>query len=90
MAPTPPSFSCPTTDAERPRTNEKATVKKFRTLNIFVIAFLGRDTPALGERTRIHAVTQGPIALTLAAFFGEDYVSAVARAGNPIADVIPH
>ena len=54
------------------------------------IAFLGPDTPALGERTRIHAVTQGQIAATLAAFFGEDYVSAVPKAGNPIADVIPH
>ena len=32
---TPPSFSCPTTDAERPRTNGKTTAKKFRTLNIF-------------------------------------------------------
>jgi Type I phosphodiesterase / nucleotide pyrophosphatase len=54
------------------------------------IAFLGPDTPALGERTRISAVTQSQIAATLAAFFSEDYASAVPQAGKPIVDVLPH
>lgn len=54
------------------------------------MAFLGPDTPPLGERARIPAVTQSQIAATLAAFLGEDYNSAVPQAGKPIADVLPH
>jgi hypothetical protein len=37
------------------------------------MAFLGPDTPALGERSNIPAVTQNQIAATLADFLGEDY-----------------
>lgn len=54
------------------------------------MAFLGPDTPALGERNHLPAVTQSQIAATLAAFFGEDYASAVPNAGKPITDVLPH
>lgn len=52
------------------------------------MAFLGPDTPALGERTNVAAVRQNQIAATLAAFLGEDYHKAVPSSGAPIADVI--
>ena len=54
------------------------------------MAFLGPDTPALGERAKVPDVTQSQIAATLAAFLGEDYAVAVPRAGKPITDVLPH
>ena len=50
------------------------------------MGFLGPDTPALGERSHIPAVTQNQIAATLAAFLGEDYTAEVQKAGKPIAD----
>jgi len=53
------------------------------------MAFLGPDTPPLGERSRLPVVTQSQIAATLAAFLGEDYHADVAKAGEPIADVLP-
>lgn len=52
------------------------------------MAFLGPDTPALGERMHVPAVTQDQIAATLAAFFGEDYAAETPRAGKPIAEVL--
>ncbi len=54
------------------------------------MAFLGPDTPALGERTNIAPVTQSQIASTLAALLGTDYPAAVPAAGQPILDVLPH
>jgi hypothetical protein len=54
------------------------------------MAFLGPDTPALGERTNIAPVTQNQMAATLAAFLGEDYAAAVPKAGKPITDVLQH
>jgi Type I phosphodiesterase / nucleotide pyrophosphatase len=54
------------------------------------MAFLGPDTPALGERSKVAPVTQNQIAATLAVFLGEDYAAAVPKAGKPIADVLPH
>jgi len=53
------------------------------------MAFLGPDTPALGERAHIDAVTQSQIAATLAALLGEDYNADVSKAGKPIRDVLP-
>ncbi len=53
------------------------------------MAFLGPDTPALGERSNIPAVTQNQIAATLAALFGEDYGAEVPKAGQPVGDVLP-
>ncbi|MGI8742507.1 MAG: alkaline phosphatase family protein [Bryobacteraceae bacterium] len=53
------------------------------------IAFLGPDTPALGERSNISPVTQSQIAATLAAFLGEDYPTAVEKAGKPIFEALP-
>jgi hypothetical protein len=53
------------------------------------MAFLGPDTPPLGERSKVSAVTQSQIAATLAALLGEDYHADVAKAGQPIADVLP-
>jgi hypothetical protein len=55
--------------------------------NIWV-AFLGPDTPPLGERSHIAEVHQAQIAATLAAFLGKDYRAAVPAAAAPIADVL--
>jgi hypothetical protein len=52
------------------------------------MAFLGPDTPPLGERKNCERVTQSQIAATLAAFLGEDYHADVPNAGAPIADVL--
>lgn len=54
------------------------------------MVFLGPDTPPLGERSKVPAVTQNQIAATLAAFLGEDYTADVPKAGKPIVDVLPH
>jgi len=52
------------------------------------MAFLGPDTPALGKRTNVEAVSQNQIAATLSALLGESYGQSVPRAGQPIADVL--
>jgi hypothetical protein len=52
------------------------------------MAFLGPDTRALGERTKVAPVTQSQIAATLAALLGEDYTGAVPKAGKPIEEVL--
>ena len=52
------------------------------------MAFLGPDTPALGERSQIPAVTQSQISATLAAIVDENYHAAVPKAGKPISDVL--
>ena len=53
------------------------------------MAFLGPDTPALGERTDCDRVTQSQLAATLAALLGEDYHAAVPDSGAVIKDVLP-
>lgn len=53
------------------------------------MAFLGPDTPPLGERTNCERVTQSQIAATLASLLGEDYHGAVPRSGPVIKDVLP-
>jgi hypothetical protein len=53
------------------------------------MAFLGPDTPPLGERTNCDRVTQSQIAATLAALLGEDYHAAEPRSGAVIEDVLP-
>jgi hypothetical protein len=52
------------------------------------MAFLGPETPPLGERSNVPLVTQSQIAATLAALLGEDYSAAVSAAGTPIAAVL--
>lgn len=52
------------------------------------MAFLGPDTPALGEREMSEPVTESQVAATLAALLGEDYDAAVPKAGSPIRDVL--
>ncbi len=52
------------------------------------MAFLGPDTPALGERKQVGPVTESQVAATLAALLGEDYHAAVAKSGAPIQDVL--
>ncbi len=53
------------------------------------IAVIGPDTPPLGERKHIPALTQTQIAATLARFLGEDYCASEPKAGKPIDDVFP-
>lgn len=53
------------------------------------MAFLGPDTPPLGERTDCDRVTQSQVAATLAAFLGEDYHAAVPQSGSVIEQVLP-
>lgn len=50
-------------------------------------AFLGPDTPALGERRDIETITQSQIAATIARLLGHDYVKSVPRAGAPVLSV---
>ena len=52
------------------------------------MAFLGPDTPALGERKNVPEVTHSQIAATLAALLGEDFCAAVPQAGKPIPAVL--
>lgn len=51
------------------------------------MAFLGPDTPPLGERKQSQPVTESQIAATLAAFLGEDYRAALPKASEPISEV---
>ena len=48
------------------------------------VAVIGPDTPALGERRNVPAVTQSQIAATVAALLGYDYVTAAPRAAPPL------
>jgi len=52
------------------------------------MAFLGPDTPALGERKETGTVTESQVAATLAALLGENYHAAVPKSGVPIEDVL--
>jgi hypothetical protein len=52
------------------------------------MAFLGPDTPALGERKQAPAVTESQVAATIAKLLGEDYHQAVPKSGEPIKDVL--
>jgi Type I phosphodiesterase / nucleotide pyrophosphatase len=52
------------------------------------LAFLGPDTPAMGERKSAAPVTQSQVAGTMTALLGEDYRASVPKAGTPIAEVI--
>lgn len=52
------------------------------------MAFLGPDTPAMGERRMTAPVTESQIAATIAAALGEDYQAEVAKAEKPIEDVL--
>lgn len=52
------------------------------------MAFLGPDTPALGERSNVAPVTQNQIASTIAALLGEDYRGEVPQAGLAISAVL--
>jgi hypothetical protein len=54
------------------------------------MAFLGPDTPPLGERANVQPVSQNQIAATLAALLGLDYSRDTPKAGQPISDVILH
>lgn len=80
-----------TTDHGRgfPPTEWKSHGKDIAGAENIWMAFMGPDTPALGERADVDVVTQNQIAATLAALLGEDYHAAVPQSGAPIADVLP-
>jgi hypothetical protein len=52
------------------------------------MAFLGPDTPPLGERINCDRVIQSQIAATLAALLGEDYHGAVPDSGPVIKPIL--
>jgi hypothetical protein len=52
------------------------------------MAFLGPDTPSLGERKQIPDITQNQLAATLAALLSEDYHASVPKSGKPLQDVL--
>jgi hypothetical protein len=52
------------------------------------MAFLGPDTPPLGEHQQAPSVTESQIAATVAALLGEDYIAANPKARAPIAEVL--
>jgi len=52
------------------------------------IAVIGPDTPALGERRNVPAVTQAQVAATIAALLGRDFNAVAPRAAPPLPDVI--
>jgi hypothetical protein len=52
------------------------------------IAVIGPDTPALGERSNIPAVTQAQLAATLAGFVGENLQSVSPRAAPPLREAM--
>jgi len=52
------------------------------------MAFLGPDTPVLGEVSEGEEVTQAQVAATMAALLGEDYPAAVPTAASPIRSAI--
>ena len=52
------------------------------------MAFLGPDTPGLGERKQAGPVTESQIAATIAALLGEEYRVSFPQAGAPIQDVL--
>jgi hypothetical protein len=52
------------------------------------MAFVGPDTPAVGERKQAKPVTESQVAATLAGLLGEDYHAAEPRSGAPIEDVL--
>lgn len=51
------------------------------------MAFLGPNTPALGNKVKQKVVTQNQTAATIAALLGEDYKKDVPKVGEPITDV---
>jgi hypothetical protein len=52
------------------------------------IGVMGPDTPAMGERRNVDAVTQSQIAATVAALVGKDYPREVPTAALPIVEVL--
>jgi hypothetical protein len=52
------------------------------------MGFMGPQTPAMGNRTNVPAVTQSQVAATLARFLGLDWNAAEPGAGLPIAIVL--
>jgi hypothetical protein len=52
------------------------------------MAFLGPDTPPLGERKDNETVTENQVAATVAALMGEDYNASFPKAGKPIVEVL--
>lgn len=71
------------------RTNWKNHGKDIEGAENMWMAFLGPDTPPLGERKNCDRVTQSQVAATLSTLLGEDYHADVPQSGEPIKDVLP-
>ena len=80
-----------TTDHGRGSGSEdwKSHGKKVEGAENIWMAFMGPDTPPLGERENCETVTQNQVAATLAALLGQDYHHDVEKSGPPIEDVLP-
>lgn len=52
------------------------------------MAFVGPDTPALGERQNVPRLTQGQVAATIAALLGENYKGFAPNAAQPVEAVV--
>ena len=52
------------------------------------MGFMGPETPALGNRANVPAVTQSQVAATLAKFLGLDWNAEEPKAGMPVADAV--
>jgi Type I phosphodiesterase / nucleotide pyrophosphatase len=52
------------------------------------MGFLGPETPALGNRTNVPAVTQSQVAATLARYLGFDWNAEEPKAGMPVAAAV--
>jgi bisphosphoglycerate-independent phosphoglycerate mutase (AlkP superfamily) len=52
------------------------------------MAFIGPDTPALGERQNVPRLTQGQVAATIAALLGENYKAFAPNAAQPVEAVV--
>ena len=52
------------------------------------MGFMGPETPALGNRTHVAAVTQSQVAATLARFAGYDWNAAEPQAGRPVSAAV--
>ena len=77
-----------TTDHGRGADNFRHHGREIAGSNQIWMAFLGPDTPALGQMKNTPEVTLSRVAATLATLLGEDYNAAQPKAGRPILSVI--
>jgi len=52
------------------------------------MGFMGPQTPVMGNRTNVPAVTQSQVAATLAKYLGLDWNAEELKAGTPVGDAV--